>query len=913
MQVSGRADLLAALAAGRLNADTARAFGFQTQEPRTPEKEDEQEAVGGQGTSGAGGEDEVETPPPPLTFPTQRPPLTFLCATQAETLQKLEAPPIGRAVTEGELAVPWGAKGLRLRPLVRWARLGGWMRSRLGTHVRCSRVDERRLLRHMVRGEPLRELPRRRRQAWAAECLVLWDATREMRPFQPDVAWLEQRLLRERGAHGLHLVRLERPPRPVDLAGVAPGSPVLAVSAMGQYSGNGATQAAWAAFARLLHWRGYPRQALMPCPRRMWQPALVKAWPSVTWDGISRLPRHGSQSPAAADFGLAHADSLLDLLAPASRIGTALLRSARLQLPRADVGTEWQAWHHADCWASSDCFGLRADRQRGRLDAMAAVAGPPPPWAQRIAALIRQDHTATLSPAVAWEAELRLLTVEGGDVAAAFIAFIERVNNALRGMVAAQSQPSAVTRVSDLPEWIGSMASRLPDGVARLPTVAAALGRSLALAHAVCRPEHVTLPTWSDPAAYEEETRTLPALSSAARLLRVDVVGGLHYGSVAVSPFAVPPQGNTLGVAHLHAAVGPLHVTLPEGSRHRFQLGETLHPGAIISDLTKPGSIEIRSTHQRLVIESIPRPPWAQKMWQDRFGTAAEFSISGVPFVMRWIPPGRFLMGSPEDETGRFDTEGPQHEVTLTRGYWLGETPVTQAQWRAVVQAAGADPSWFQKLLGKKGEMEPEPSHFRGDDLPVEQVDWQQSSVFCRLLSRLLQASLPAGLQFRLPSEAEWEYACRAGTTGAFNDGSACTAPQGKDPALEGLGWFDANSDGRTHAVKGKPPNSWGLCDMHGNVWEWCADGFTAYTGDAESDPFVSPKSEARRVVRGGSWDDLARLCRSACRDGFDPGIRWDSLGLRLAAGQELRAAEPQARSAFGGPARRSRRGAGRS
>ena len=267
-------------------------------------------------------------------------------------------------------------------------------------------------------------------------------------------------------------------------------------------------------------------------------------------------------------------------------------------------------------------------------------------------------------------------------------------------------------------------------------------------------------------------------------------------------------------------------------------------------------------------------PVWAEVFGEDDFGIFAECSVEGVRFVWRWICPGQFLMGcDPEDEHG-YSREKPQHEVTLTEGFWLGETPVTQAQWKAV--------------MGQN------PSRFEGDLRPVEKVSWEESRDFALRLNERF-----AGLHATLPTEAQWEYACRAGTQTAFSDGSACTEPNGNDPALDRLGWFDGNSDNRTHDVKEKGrSNGWGLHDMHGNVWEWCADewredAYRSRQGRAV-DPEVSPDGEsASRVVRGGSWFILARYCRAAYRSRIDPGDRGYVLGLRLAAGQEPGAVEP--------------------
>ncbi len=279
-------------------------------------------------------------------------------------------------------------------------------------------------------------------------------------------------------------------------------------------------------------------------------------------------------------------------------------------------------------------------------------------------------------------------------------------------------------------------------------------------------------------------------------------------------------------------------------------------------------------------------PVWAEVFGEDELGVFAEFTLKEVRFVWRWIPPGRFLMGSPEDEVGRWEAEGPQQEVTISRGFWMGETPVTQAQWMALRTR--------------------NPSQFPGGDRPVEKVNWAECAAYATDLNSAVP-ELAAGL----PTEAQWEYACRAGNTGAFHDGSPCTLPEGKDPALDRLGWFDKNSGGETHPVKQKLPNAWGLHDLHGNAWEWCRDQWNQKVYAARAGGVVDPVSEsndpnASRVVRGGSWCDQARYCRAAVRGVGPPGFHWSDLGFRLAAGQEFQAAEPQGAERLP-PERRSR------
>jgi formylglycine-generating enzyme required for sulfatase activity len=208
-----------------------------------------------------------------------------------------------------------------------------------------------------------------------------------------------------------------------------------------------------------------------------------------------------------------------------------------------------------------------------------------------------------------------------------------------------------------------------------------------------------------------------------------------------------------------------------------------------------------------------------------------------------WCPAGKFLMG----DNGISDN--PQHLVTISKGFWMGIYPVTQAQWQAV--------------------MGYNPSNFRGDDRPVEQVSWSDCEEFCREMSRLTDKPI------RLPTEAEWEYACRAGTTGEYFNGNG-------EEALKKVGWYDSNSGRQTHKVGEKNvANPWGLFDVHGNVWEWCQDLHGSLGYENITDP-VNLKNGDARVVRGGSWHGGAGHCRAAFRNRRAPGTRFNSMGLRV-------------------------------
>jgi formylglycine-generating enzyme required for sulfatase activity len=221
----------------------------------------------------------------------------------------------------------------------------------------------------------------------------------------------------------------------------------------------------------------------------------------------------------------------------------------------------------------------------------------------------------------------------------------------------------------------------------------------------------------------------------------------------------------------------------------------------------------------------------------------------GLGLRMVWVKPDSFRMGSPESEEGRYSDEGPVHDVTLD-GFWLGKHEVTQAQYEAVT--------------GKN------PSHFKGASLPVETVRWDDAMDFCRRLSQR------TGKTYTLPSEAQWEYACRAGSQTRFCFGDS-------DSGLDAYAWYSGNSGSKTHPVGEKSPNAWGLHDMHGNVWEWCSDWDGPYSSGSVRNP-TGPSDGSDRVLRGGGWGGSPQGCRSAYRYGYTPGDSYVFLGFRVLA-----------------------------
>ena len=281
-------------------------------------------------------------------------------------------------------------------------------------------------------------------------------------------------------------------------------------------------------------------------------------------------------------------------------------------------------------------------------------------------------------------------------------------------------------------------------------------------------------------------------------------------------------------------------------------------------------------------------PEWASGWGQDKYGVFTEVHIDTAMFRLRWIPPGQFEIGSPEDEPGRYDDEGPQTEITLASGFWLMDAPVTQALWEAV--------------MGDK------PSRFKSADRPVENVSWDDAKKFLDRLNRMLD-----GLTLGLPSEAQWEYACRAGSTTATYGGAIEILGENNAPVLDRIAWYGGNSgegyeleEGHdssgwpekqyphkkagTRPVRLKEPNAWGCHDMLGNVWEWCADAWSdSHEGIAEDGaprPASQQATDVARVIRGGSWFNVARSVRAAFRGRYEPALRVVYLGFRCASVQ---------------------------
>ena len=287
---------------------------------------------------------------------------------------------------------------------------------------------------------------------------------------------------------------------------------------------------------------------------------------------------------------------------------------------------------------------------------------------------------------------------------------------------------------------------------------------------------------------------------------------------------------------------------------------------------------ELSTSFQTLALERYRKRPRKHRDFDEVLFPAmllAHKAVCRPAFVKRWsaaeqprafmefisIPAGSFTMGSPEKEKGRFDSE-KQVPVTITRAFELGKTVVTQKQWTEVM---GTDPwNWNWKKSGQTG-----------DNYPAVYVSWLDASLFCEHLTSYEREAgrLSANQTYRLPTEAEWEHACRAGTTTAYSFGD-------DESSLKKYAWYDRNSRNKLHEVATKKPNPWGLFDMHGNVWEWCEDWYEGSLS-GENDP-KGPSAGSIRVIRGGVWSGYVSGCRSARRHGLGPVWRDCLFGFRI-------------------------------
>ena len=835
----GRADLAAALADG--NAALARAVaelaGFDWRPPE-PDKEprSEPEQNRGKRDQTEPAREEVVVRPLAKTL--------FWLPVEYEPIGENEpAPPSRSTPYQGWERRP--SDPPPIPPLAGWRELEPKLRRLLCLPQQSRAIDLELTVRRISQGRFLADLPREQHRRWGPAIHIIEDRSSRLTPYRWDQYLVREALQRLLPAHALERSIFRdgmRAPRPIEGSARSDATPprgsiVLVLGDLGCLSIVRADLCEhWLRFGRDLRAGGCTPVALIPAPLERCPRRLARVWQLISWE--RPRPRDPADTPEI------RAERLLRLVSPAVRIEPGLLRAARLLLApdQADAGTEADVWQHPDLIGHS-AAGAKLNPERAKQLRAEFASLIESKLQARFAGLLRAWRGYL--PEEIWFEELLNLPS------------------------AAQAPDKVAKDLDDARDYFAKDLDNARDYFAEFArscgdSGVAATGSDLEWFSRVERRAELL---WRDEKVGDDLKRLSYALHEQD--LNHPLPNGFYPALIRrpdkpVSHLAVKQRGEVM----------------------EFAVAETRPGGSHLVDITsRNGLIQIEAIDP--FWKSGQPPTWADDWGTDKHGHWVTFSMEDkqgnkVTQRMRWIEPGTFQMGSPEDEPERFDWEGPQHQVTISRGYWLFDTACIQALWQAV--------------MGNN------PSRFQGSDRPVENVTWND----CQNFLKKLNERLP-GLDLDLPSEAQWEYACRASTTTPFSFGADITPDQvnynGNYPYAGGQKGVYRE---QTVPVASLPPNPWGLYEMHGNVWEWTQDHWHDNYRDAPTDgsAWVSSEAGANRVIRGGSWIDDARLVRAASRYGHGPGGRLVSLGFRCARVQVSQAGRAsQAGAEPAGPA----------
>ncbi len=730
--------------------------------------------------------------------------------------------------------------------LTPWRHLWPALHEALRTEHPGRELDTAALVRRWTRGEPVSRLPRVTRRAWAASASVWIDRSARLIPLWRDQERVVKGLRRVMG-RSLRVQRLDesaaqlrRSPRAwIARQQLDETTPVVVLGDLGAFGEDGET---WRGAVDSLRGVGVRVTAFVPWSVRHHPHRVSSAFNAVSWE----------RGAAARPSDETLVSRLLTLVAAAAFVQPGMLRALRWLLPGVDVETELSVWNHAAVNAR-DATGLVLRASEARA------------WQARFGALDDALQKRVSEVIAKWHGGLPRELLYGETLAWTEIARVKAPTDvgAARAFAKRFAGVLASGSAADPRAWRhygrAVMAAMPPSAVKENPALAVVWD----IAHEGL--DDAVPPEGVDIAAVRAKRRQ----GTAAQAWSLRQVGDALVASPrddARWPSDVTGPGSPVAVV---TTVGPELLVAQGATRAQrvIDAGVELPLGASsVLALT-----DARGTHQLVTWQ---REGWMSRVERDRFGLWAEVEVKSARFRMRWIPPGRFVMGSPEGEAGRYDDE-LQHEVVLTRGYWLGETPVTQALWEAVMGA--------------------NPSRFKSADRPVETVSWDDSMEFVTRLN-----GLAPGLDVGLPTEAEWEHACRAGTKTATWAGDLTITKENRAKELDAIAWYYGNSGETTHSVREKSANPWGMYDMLGNVLEWCSDWHAPYDATPAVDP-RGAESGTERVLRGGSWNDYARLVRAAQRLAYVPGYAFDDFGLRLARGQSALQGAGEKRGTTGG------------
>ncbi len=818
----GRADLARAYLSGggTLQAAVANLLGFQSGEPQV-DKPPPDPGAAKQEKSGSGGPDEPErTPPQPAVDVPFWQSVSFDVVGSAVGLRAVEEPDsdvgprdailkrqVGQPVEHDRLASRVEALS-RLRRAPELASAG-------------SELDLDKVVARLSRAELVLRMPRRPVKKWGQSIQVILDHSRRLIPYWRDQELMVDDLKRVCRHDSLQVAVLgdgSEEPR-LDMPGAEPrawkmpepGANVIVLGDLGCLDRTSTGSCRWwLSWGLRLRANGNHALAVVPCHVDRCPAGLSKAWTMIPWES----PGAGIATSPAPDQTARSCRKILSLLSFSLRVEPRMIRAIRRMLSdcRWDPGIEsivWQDEALAD--HCHDAAGFDPSRVEALRDEMSRIGPEERRKAYELVEALRRDA----DPGI-WYAELLgleqqvaagLVTRSGFDDALKW--FAERRREL-------DSSPEHVDLADDGPTWLRQVCALLPRDTYR--------GASARTLHAIWLRVHS-----------RESSQTLPdflhpdLMPVSTEPVRTVVVSQIADWIVARPIEAGPHSGSPLGL--IRTCSGLIKIDEPD-------------------DFWEGGIA----------------PAWADDWGRDDFGPWVDLRVEKVTQRLRWIFPGKFWMGSPEDEEGRYSDEGPRHEETIASGFWMFDTPCTQALWEAV--------------------MEENPSEFKGPDRPVESVSWDQCQEFLKRLNARC-----TGLELKLPSETQWEYACRAGTK----------TPRYREDLNE-IAWYRENSQGETHSVAQLVPNDWGLYDTLGNVLEWCED---VWTDDYNTKKDAA--AAAHRVIRGGSWGDDARHVRAAYRfHPVEPSDRFINLGFRCA---EFRSPGPVGRKEKQGAERAGERG----
>ncbi len=801
-------------------------------------------------------------------------------------------------------------------PLLPWSRLWPFLFAALGRYCDSRRVHLHRALFLFCHARPIKRLPYVQRLTWAGQGQLLVDVHETTMPFWDDSGELLRRLTRMRGISGLEVLVFENNPeagcrtwtpkkglgplKPYTLP--APGAPVLVFGDLGCLDAEEGRTLSWLRLGKRLQGAGFKPVVLLPCPPRLWYPELALYWTMVCWDRGFMLPRNPNTAgkryfqPDTGNRELG-VEWLLAMMGAAVRVEPALLRALRLLLPHgeADVGTEALVWQHNHFFRSPLACGFKPAEAADYRELFFVL---PEGVRQRVSGMIRCYH-AHLPGSIRAEEENIVFGVAADDATGQVTEghlYLRRVLKAgvngrfpkglgewLDRFFERQHETQFAACPVLHPLWYIRNREALEQGRVEVPEgfdfkqVTWVLGKGQSKVVALAQ-RGMVFTTEADQGSYvvglEVENSRLAVETDGQRyLFNLETGVGVTFpvpltGSVWLDTPGKRVELDTICKPKWAIAVGRdrqgLYVDIGDGKKER--LVYWLPPGQYPVRMSHYPSLTFpiangfwleEQEYLDIKQNGFVKPDWANTMGYDSYGIYAEFTVKGVRQRMRLILPGEFKMGSPETEKERYKNE-TQHHVILTEGFWLADTTCTQGLWQAV--------------MGNN------PSNYKGSQRPVEQVSWEECQTFMQKIKKL-----KPGLKLCFPSEAQWEYACRAGTTTPFSFGENITPEQvnydGNYPYADGKKGQYRN---QTVDVKSLPCNKWGLYQMHGNVWEWCADWYGEYTADSRVNPTGAFFNTEVRVCRGGCWFSFGLLVRSAFRYRYTPADRHGYLGFRF-------------------------------